>query len=138
MIKLVVGVESLEDYAAVLKDHLVPYQGQMANRVWTRYAPKRAEELIKSGSIYRVIKNRIQCRQRILGFEQVEHPVKGTMCQIMTEAALIRTVSMPKRPFQGWRYLKPVDAPADIGLYQYGEDRPPEEMEAELSALGLI
>ena len=36
-------------------------------------------------------------------------------CDIIMSPELIRTVPRPKSPFQGWRYLKPEDAPADLG-----------------------
>jgi hypothetical protein len=44
----------------------------------------------------------------------------------------------PFRPFQGWRYLQPKDAPRDIG--QHGGDlaEMPEEMRRELAGLGLL
>ena len=47
---------------------------------------------------------------------------------------------MPRRlrPFQGWRYLKADDAPADIqaGLGETAEM--PEELRRELRVLGLL
>lgn len=138
MIKLVVGVDDLDQFAALQRRDLVPYEGAMANTVWTRHRPKRSDELIDAGSIYRVIKNRIQCRQKIIGFEEAEDPIKGKMCVIMCEPMIIKTVSTPKRPFQGWRYLKPSDIPKDIGEYDSAEDAPPEEMAEELIAAGLL
>lgn len=138
LIKLVVGISDLHGFAEVQARDVVEYNGQPANRIWTRHKPKREEELIERGSVYRVIKNRIQCRQRILGFEYVQHPVKGKMCVIMVAPEIIRTVPTPKRPFQGWRYLKPEDAPADLGPFHANEERPPPEMEEDLAALGLL
>ena len=145
LIKLVVGVKSLREFAENQPSWLVSYksemiQGGMANPVWTRYRPKRAEELLESGSsLYRVIKNQIVCRQTIIGFEQAEHPDKGTMCLIMTAPEIVRTVSTPRRPFQGWRYLQPDDAPDDVGVYDIdSEDNVDPEMEDELMKSGLI
>ena len=139
IIKLVVGVEDLADFAERQKHEMVDYYGQTAVPCWTRYAPKRAEEIVREGgSIYRVIKNRIQCRHKILGFEMVETKEKGNMCMIMQSAEMIRTVSTPKRPFQGWRYLKPADAPRDIGVFTGEEDEAPEEMAEHLRAAGLL
>lgn len=138
MIKLTVGLHDLDQFADWQRSHLVPYEGAMANTVMTRNRPKRADELIDSGSIYRVIKNRIQCRQKIIGFEETIHPIKGKMTLIMTEPVIIKTVSTPKRPFQGWRYLKPNDAPKDVGEYAQGDDAPPEELAQELMAAGLL
>ena len=141
MIKLVVGVESLDEYARIIQGHLVDYEGQMVNPVWTRHKPKHAEELVRDGaSIYRVIKNRIQCRQKILGFEMVESSDKGTQCLIMVEPQIIQTISTPKRPFQGWRYFEPAAVPRDRGVYLGGGQREeiPAELEEELQAAGLL
>ncbi len=139
IIKLVVGVDDLAEFAALQKREMLDYHGQPAVACWTRFAPKRAEEILRGGgSIYRVIKNRIQCRHKILGFEMVETKEKGNMCMIMQSAEMIRTVSTPRRPFQGWRYLKPADAPRDIGLYTGEEEEPPEEMAEHLRAAGLL
>ena len=36
------------------------------------------------------------------------------MCRIHLDPELVRTKPRKKRPFQGWRYLEPGDAPADL------------------------
>ena len=108
---------------------------------WTRYKPRRAEEILQNGgSIYRVVKNRIVCRHKILGFEMVETESKGTMCMIVQDAQMIETVHMPRRAFQGWRYLKPCDAPPDKGIYEGGcfQDNIPDDMSDELKEAGLL
>ncbi len=140
IVKLVVGVESLEEYAAWLEGAVEDYHGQPATAVWTRHMPKRADELVREGSLYRVIKNRIQCRQRILGFEKVEHPQKGTMCRIMVEHPFIQTMAQPHRPFQGWRYLDPAKTPKDIGPFAMDSEAqaPPPELARELKDAGLL
>ena len=43
----------------------------------------------------------------------------------------------PYRAFQGWRYLQPKDAPADLGSSSGAADMP-EELRRELSELGLL
>lgn len=138
IIKLVVGVSTLAEFAEIQKHYVVEFEGRPANTVWTRHMPKQAEELIEAGSIYRVIKNQIVARQKIMGFETVEHPIKGKMCLILTDTDLIATVPTPKRAFQGWRYLKPADAPADLGLYDSEDDLPPEDLRDDLAAAGLL
>jgi hypothetical protein len=45
----------------------------------------------------------------------------------------------PMRPFQGWRYLKPGDAPPDLGkIAEKGVAAMPEPMRRELRDLGLL
>lgn len=138
LIKLAVGVETLDEFAEWQKRSRVKYEGKLANPVWTRHRPKRADELLNGGSLYRVFKRRIQCRQRILGFEEGHDPVKGKMCLIMVEHEIIQTLSKPKRPFQGWRYLQPKDAPRDKGVFLPGTERPDPELEMDLRAAGLL
>lgn len=141
MIKLVVGVDDLDQFLQVQRDSVVNYHGVKANAVRTRYKPKREAEILNSGgSLYRVIKNRIQCRQKILGFEMVESEEQGTQCLIMVDHPIIQTISTPKRPFQGWRYFEPAAVPRDRGIY-VGEgqrEEIPEELEEELRGAGLI
>lgn len=139
LIKLVVGVESIAEFHAMQPQWLVPYDGRKANVIWTRHKPKRAEELLGGGSVYRVIKNHIAFRQRILGFEEAMHPHKGKMCLIMVDPEMIVTVTTPRRAFQGWRYLDGVAAPADTGAYTGGFDAQGDEViEEALLRAGLL
>ncbi len=141
IIKLVVGVNDLEDFFQLQESSCFDYHGMSANACNTRYKPKQADEILQTGgSLYRVIKNRIVCRQKIIGFEQIETPDKGTQCAIIVEKPIIQTIVKPRRPFQGWRYFKPADAPKDRGIYLGDgemEDIPP-EMENELKEAGLL
>jgi len=140
LIKLVVGVEDLDHFLEIQRNSIVDYDGQPANTVWTRFKPKRAAEVLDGGSIYRVIKNKIQCRQRVLGFEKVETKEKGTQCLIMVEPHIIQTISTPKRPFQGWRYFELAAVPRDRGLYlgDGQRDEVPRDMEDDLRDAGLL
>lgn len=140
MIKLVVGCDDLADFARRQQAEIVDYEGQPAVPCWTRFKPKRADEILRSGgSIYRVINNRIQCRLRILGFEMVEVEGHGTMCMIMQDPEMIETVSVPQRPFQGWRYFDPAKAPKDKGIYNPANDAEiPPEMAEKLRESGLL
>ena len=140
MIKLVVGVDDLDQFLEIQRDCVVDFNGQPANAVRTRFKPKRAEEVLDGGSLYRVIKNRIQCRQKIIGFDSYESKDKGTQTLIMVEPDIIQTISTPKRPFQGWRYFEPASVPRDRGLYLGGgqRDEIPEDLERDLKSLGLL
>ena len=139
MIKLVVGVDDLADFARRDVEDLVDFDGQKAIPCMTRFMPKRADEILKhNGSIYRVINNRICCRMRILGFEMVEVPGKGKMCMIMQDPEIIETVAQPHRPFQGWRYFQPEKAPKDKGVYNPSAAPCDPKLEKELREAGLL
>ena len=141
VIKLIVGCEDLSEYAGWQAQEEVDYKGMRAVPCWTRFAPKRADEILRGGgSLYRVMKGRIQCRQKILGFEMVETKDKGKRCMIMQHPEIMCVVNAPHRPFQGWRYFEGAKAPEDKGLYVPGiiDDEPPEEMSAELREAGLL
>ena len=144
IIKLIVGCADMEEYAQWQDRQEIPYEGAESGRAvpcLTRFMPKRGEEVLKTGgSLYRVLKSRVVCRQKICGFEMVKTAHKGTMCAIMLEPEIITTVNTPQRPFQGWRYFDVVKAPEDRGVYILGEDHdePPEEMADELRKAGLL
>ena len=139
MIKLVVGVDDLEHFFRV-QDQMVEYNGMLANAVKTRYKPKRAAEVLDGGSLYRVIKNKICCRQKVIGFDTYESEEKGTQTLIMVEPQIIQTISTPRRPFQGWRYFEPAAVPKDRGVYLGDGQREevPVDMEDELRDAGLL
>jgi hypothetical protein len=131
MIKLVVGadsVEALQQWRAA-NQHLDPEW-----KVRTRQTPKRAGELVEGGSIYRVIKGVVQCRQKILRIETVGEG-QAARCHIVVSAEVVRTAPAPRRPFQGWRYLKDDEAPEDLQGGDGGEAIPT-ELALKLRELG--
>lgn len=138
LIKLCVGVKTVDELIAH-RDFLRETgrgrrDGLHVHR--TRMSPKRKEELLDGGSIYWVMSGKISARQRIVDLvEATDHEGKSC-CDIVMDPEIYRTVPRPKRPFQGWRYLKPEDAPQDVSQSD-GEDLPP-ELAAELDALGLL
>ncbi len=138
IIKLVVGVHDLTHFAENQQKYAVDYEGGRAIPVRTRHKPRREGEILAGGSLYRVIKNHILCRQEIVGLEVIEDKQDGRYCLIMVAPEIIRTVSVPRKAFQGWRYLEASNVPPDMGRLQANEDLPPAEMEAELRDLGLI
>jgi hypothetical protein len=118
MIKLCVGVENVEDLQVWQDGHMALHKkkGEPVNPYHdTRMAPKRAAEMLDGGSLYWVIKHMTVVRQRLIGFEQVMDADGKAMCRIHLDPVLVRTEARKKRPFQGWRYLAPGDAPSDIG-----------------------
>ena len=140
MIKLIVGTDSLEQYAQWQESQRMDYEGEIAVPCYTRFMPKRADEILRTGgSLYRVMKSRIVCRSKILGFEMVETS-QGKKCMIMQSPEIMTVLKAPHRPFQGWRYFDAAKAPEDRGVYVMGqsEDEPPEEMGEDLRAAGLL
>lgn len=103
----------------------------------TRNVPRRAAELLEGGSMYWVIAGVIRVRQRLVGIDAIADGDGLKRCRLALDDALVRTVPQPCRPFQGWRYLMPGDAPEDLPV---GDDdrEMPAEMAAELRALGLL
>lgn len=104
----------------------------------TRMWPKRKAELLNGGSIYWVIKGLIQCRQRILRLDEVTSEDGVRRCAIVLEPEVHSTQTAPKRPFQGWRYLKTEDSPADLTKGSTTEDPLPPELSQALAEIGVL
>jgi hypothetical protein len=138
LIKLCVGADSIEDLAdwQQRKRSERKRKGEGAEvRHVTRMTPKRAAELLDGGSLYWVIKGQIAVRQRLV---ELRPAVKNGVphCALVLDAALVPTIRRFHRPFQGWRYFDPKDAPRDL---RKGDKRAlPEALHAELVSLGLI
>ena len=135
LIKLSVGTEDVDDLAAWQARRLAQ-TGKVFHR--TRMTPRRAAELLDGGSIYWVIKGYVLARQRLLAIEPTVDE-QGKPCNLLIlEPKLVRTAPRAHRPFQGWRYLAPEDAPADLDSLGGGAAAMPPEMAAELRELGLL
>lgn len=136
IIKLAVGCDSLGTLAARMN------QQRLGDRwvVHTRTMPKRADDVLAGGSLFRVVDGLVLCRQPIVGLEPSTRPdgTQGTL--IVVSKDIIPVQPRPLRPFQGWRYLKPEDAPADIDARGAadGVGAMPPEMRRELAELGLL
>lgn len=99
--------------------------------------PKRTDELLAGGSLYWVIKGNIQVRQHLIDIRPFTDKEGIKRCDLVLEPRLILTQWQPRRAFQGWRYLKPDDAPADLGTGSGIADMPP-DLRLELAELGLL
>jgi hypothetical protein len=135
LIKLAVGVRDVAHLAALQAARL---ETDPPLRHRTRNSPKRAEELCAAGSIYWVIGGVILVRQRLLDIIE-DHWDDGTRCAgLVLDPALVRVQARAVRAFQGWRYLEPADAPADLAADSGTGADIPEEMRRALAALALI
>lgn len=137
LIKLSVGTTSVEDLAAWQAARRAERGDDVARHV-TRMWPKREDQLLRGGSIYWVIQGHIQCRQTILRLDEVIGEDGIRRCAIILAPQIIRTHTARKRPFQGWRYLAPGDAPGDLTEAREGDDALPADLSAALADIGVI
>ena len=127
LIKLSVGTKSVETLAAWQRE-LAVRRGReglpaFADHI-TRMTPKRRDEVLDGGSIYWVIKGIVQCRNQIINLAQTHTQDGQGACRIVLDAELVPVVPTPKRAFQGWRYLKPEDAPVDLSSFGDAQNLP--------------
>lgn len=141
LIKLCVGcdsVEDLEDWIAFRLDERRRAGEPVEQWHTTRMVPSRIAELVGEGSLYWVIKGNVQCRQRLLDIRPFVDGQGISRCHLVLEPIVMRTVWQPRRAFQGWRYLKPEDAPADLGKRTRAVMEMPPKLRQELAELGLL
>lgn len=126
LLKLCVGVAKVETL-----------ERRVAKGDWltvnTRSTPKRAAELEDGGSLYWVIKGSIVCRMPVADIS-TKGEGKASRCLIRLAPEVIRTAPLGHRPFQGWRYLEPNNAPMDLSQAEATDL--PEDLVRELRQLG--
>lgn len=137
LIKLCVGAESFEDQDRWIKTRMATggpdYRPSHVTRMW----PKQEAAILNGGSLYWVVKGAIQARQKIIRLDEVIGHDGIRRCGIILEPDLIRTNTAIRRPFQGWRYLKPEDAPADLPKSRAADDTLPKDLAIALADIGL-
>ena len=141
ILKLCVGcdsVEDLEEWIARRLDERRRSAEPAEHFHTTRMVPSRTAELIDGGSLYWVIKGNVQCRQRLLEVRPFIDGEGISRCHLMLDPPVIRTAWQPRRAFQGWRYLKPAEAPADLAASGKGLLAMPPTLRRELAELGLL
>ena len=137
LIKLCVGADSIEDLADWQKKRAAQRKkkdGSGDIMHITRMTPKRADELLKGGSLYWVIKGQIAVRQKLLALKPVVR--EGVPhCALVLDPKLVPTARRTHRAFQGWRYFEPADAPRDL---KAADKSIPDGLRAELTELWLL
>ena len=133
LVKLCVGADGPDDLEEWQR---LRFGGGPAAHV-TRMWPKREEELLAGGSIYWVFKGVLLARQRLIGLEERLGEDGIRRCALGLDPELIRTTAVPRRPFQGWRYLDAEDAPPDLTKGRDHDDALPAALAAELAEMGL-
>jgi hypothetical protein len=84
-----------------------------------------------------VIRGTILVRQRIEAVERYTDEEGIGRCKLVFDPELVPVRPVPRRAFQGWRYLSEADAPPDLPPSPAGDELPP-KLRAELAALGLL
>ncbi len=139
LIKLSVGSESLETFISWHKKRIAEKKkkGQKAELIHvTRMTPKRADELLDGGSLYWIIKGYISVRTPLIELRPMVRNGQPH-CGLVYAPKFIPVVRRFHRPFQGWRYFSPKDAPPDIDKGKGGKGLSP-ALKAELAELGLL
>lgn len=142
LVKLCVGAASIEDLSAWQSQRLAEMAaaGDTPRIFHTTFqTPKRIDELLDGGSLYWVIKGYIQARQRLIGIEEGSKADGSRCCLLVLDTDIVPVRPVPRRAFQGWRYLEAADAPADLTALEARQvAQMPAKMRRELQELCLI
>ena len=143
LIKLCVGCDSIEDLAQWQIERLRQRRkdGEKRPRLFHRtfQMPKRREELLDGGSLYWVIKGIVQVRQPLLDITEGSKEDGTPCCLLILKNQLVPVRPVPRRAFQGWRYLSADEAPEDLKRGA-GSDivAMPPKLRKQLAELGLL
>lgn len=138
LIKLCVGPKDVAALSALQRERL---RSDPPLRAWTRMFPKRIDEITDGGSIYWVIGGFIRVRQRILGLREEQWDDDTPCAALLLDPELVAVEARPMKAFQGWRYLKPDEAPPDVATGRpvaRGLDALPPGLRRDLAELCLI
>src|SRR4051812_31179957 len=140
LLKLCVGCDAIEDLEEWIAERLRTARKaslKPEHAHITRMIPQRAEELVDGGSLYWVIRGNVQVRQRILAIRPFRDKEGIRRCRLVLEPKTFATEWQSRRAFQGWRYLRPEDAPRDLANARAGLRQLPPELRRDLADLGL-
>jgi hypothetical protein len=135
--KLAVGVRDIDHIRALQAERL---RANPPLRHRTRNFPRRGNEVMEGGSLYWVISGSMLARQRIVDIIDDKRDDQTKCASFVLDTEVVPLIGRPTRPFQGWRYLQPDAAPADLdesGMAM-GEEMLPPLLRRELRALCLI
>lgn len=104
----------------------------------TRNRPRRTDELLDGGSIYWIIKGKMQVRQAIIDMIDIRREDGKTGCGIILNPELVPVWPKQMRIFQGWRYFDVADAPGDLPKSLKDDPPLPADMALELHEMGLL
>jgi hypothetical protein len=136
LVKMAVGAADVEE---LRRFRVQRFAERGVSWVYTRNHPRRTDAVLNGGSLYWVVRGQIRARHRVTGFRSERDDNGRAYCLILTDPELVLTLPRAFRPFQGWRYLPPADAPKDVPLGPGGDfSAMPDQMLTELRELGLI
>jgi hypothetical protein len=143
LIKLCVGCDSIEDLADWQAERLKARRkaGEKRPQLFHRtfQTPKRKAELLDGGSLYWVIKGLVQVRQPLADIGEGTKEDGTPCCLLILKNELVPVRPTPRRPFQGWRYLDPDEAPEDLKRGAAGSiGAMPPKLRKQLAELGLL
>jgi hypothetical protein len=137
LIKLSVGPKDVGQLRAVQR---LWAQARPPLRHQTRSVPRRKAELLQGGSIFWVVAGFVQVRQRLLDIIEDRWDDETACCGLVLDPELVPVEARAMKAFQGWRYLDPKDAPADVDddAAAQGADALPEHLKRALREARLI
>jgi len=142
ILKLCVGCGSLEELAEWQSRRLATARKTDPDFELmhvTRQTPRREGFAPGVSSLYWVIGGYIRARQKITALREVQGADGIMRCGLVLDPGIVATEPVPRRAFQGWRYLAAGEAPADIAAGKAAADAAmPPAMRKELTELRLI
>ncbi|MFX8755001.1 DUF1489 family protein, partial [Acinetobacter baumannii] len=75
---------------------------------------------------------------RVIGLDTGTKKDGSACCLLVLDPRLVAVRPIPRRPFQGWRYLSPDDAPPDLSAASAAITDMPLQMRKDLASLGLL
>ena len=141
LIKLCVGcdgIEDLEEWIAMKLDERRRAGEPVEHFHTTRMVPTRGGRAARRRLALLGDQGQVQCRQRLLEIRPFTDDDGIGRCHLMLDPVVVPTQWQPRRAFQGWRYLKPADAPRDLGKGQSAILEMPPQLRRELAELGLL
>jgi len=141
LIKLCVGINSISELEERQSKLILPKKFKSKNDTTfhiTRMYPQRDKEILSGGSLFWVIKGQILARQKILFLERIKDENNIKRCLIGLERKIYITQTQPRKPFQGWRYLKQELSPKDISIYDKSEEELPHNLKLDMYKIGVL
>ena len=141
LVKLCVGINSVTELE--IRQRKLLFENEDYNNSEftfhvTRMFPQKEKEILSGGSLYWVIKGQILARQKITALKKINDDNDIKRCLLILERKIYLTQSQPRKPFQGWRYLKPEITPKDISIYNKKKKEIPHKLQIELYKMGVL